>query len=83
MKPDIYRRYEEIISTYKQLIRAKVKKGADTKILSDRLAVLQSEFWQIKYKARENKRITKENVSEGRRGQGYDYGEFEDEKANE
>ena len=65
MKPDVYRRYEEIISTYKQLIRAKVKKGADTKILSDRLAVLQSEFWQIKYKARENKRITKENEQSG------------------
>ena len=61
MKPEKYRRYETIISTYKQLIRAKVKKGADTKILSDRLAVLQSEFWKIKYKARENKRIIKED----------------------
>lgn len=56
MKPEEYRRFETIISTYKKLIRKKVKKGENTKILSERLSSLQSQFWQIRYNAREEKK---------------------------
>ena len=61
MKPEEYRRYETIISTYKKLIMEKEKKGEDTKLLSERLVELQSKFWVIRYEAREKKKKEKQN----------------------
>tara|TARA_R100000008_G_scaffold15887_1_gene7797 strand:+ start:497 stop:691 length:195 start_codon:yes stop_codon:yes gene_type:complete len=61
MKPEEYRRYEDVISVYKKLIDEKEKRGEDTKILNDRLIKLQSEFWVIRYEAREKKKKEKKN----------------------
>ena len=61
MKPEEYRRYEDVISVYKKLIDKKEKNGEDTKLLNDRLLKLQSAFWVIRYEDREKRRKEREN----------------------
>ena len=51
----------EVLEGYKKLIDEKEKRGEDTKILNDRLIKLQSEFWVIRYEAREKKKKEKKN----------------------
>jgi len=61
MKPDEYRRFESVISVYKKLIDKKEKNGEDTDLLNKRLIKLQSEFWVIRYEAREKKKKERKN----------------------